>query len=193
MAEVTARIDSVETYDGVAKSSGKPYTRFTVKAGGRKYDTFRREIAEPAAPLKGQLAVIVYSERQNGEYTNYDLEGVKAAPGVAGATETAAQGTVETQAVSNGSNVRSVPAASPRSAISDKDVSIARAVALKAAVETATGLQLVDADAGSIITIADTYLPWLLTGEAKTANPFADLAIQSSDDPVTADGELVKF
>jgi hypothetical protein len=183
MPEVTVEIESVESYDGVAKASGKAYTRYTVKAGGRKYVTFKREVVEPAALLVNQRATLVYTESQNGEYTNYGLEGVKAAPQEAvAATETVSQGTLGAQSVSSGSNVRTVYGAS--AAEQKKDVSIARAVAFKGAVELAAAGVITIESPSSVLDIAARFTPWLLNEAQYPANPFADLAIASSDEPV---------
>jgi hypothetical protein len=181
----------VEIQDVVPKSivtRRGPGTVYNVETSGGKYSTFDQVLASEAGKLKGQPAKISYKTRQNGEFTNYDLLGVEAVvengnglqplqPEVEDITYAAWKAS-QTQAAAS-------PPAQPSNSIevytnseAKKQLSIARSVALKAAVETARGLDVGEAYAGDILHIADTYTNWLLTG---VNNPFAGL-----DQPETA-------
>lgn len=59
-------------------------------ADGREYSTLKGDVASAAEALVGQLATVEYSERQNGQFTNYSLEGISAAPEGATASPVAA-------------------------------------------------------------------------------------------------------
>lgn len=149
MSEVTVTLNDVESRDVTAR--GEPATVYSFKTSdGRKYTTFKRDVAVPGSQLRGRLVTIDYKEQQKGEYTNYYLNSIKLAD--------------------TGEVAETVRVTTADSAVekvfgpSDKDTSIARAVALKAAVETAVGLQLGDADQNAIIVIAGVYAEWLLTG-----------------------------
>lgn len=158
MPEVTVTLNDVDSRD--VKVRGEDATVYSFKASdGRKYDTFKREIAVPGSQLRGRLVVIDFDEVQKGDYTNYKLKGIK----LADAGEAGGGGFAATANLGTSDDI-------PRA--SDKDTSIARAVALKAAVETAVGLQLMDADSDSILGIADVYAGWLLTGSV-AAEPVA--------------------
>lgn len=45
----------------------------------RKYSTFLQPLAQKASSLQGQTVTVSFNERQNGQYVNYDLEGIFAA------------------------------------------------------------------------------------------------------------------
>lgn len=138
MSEVTVTLNDVESKDVQAR--GEDATVYSFKCSdGRKYTTFKRDVAAPGSQLRGRLVTIGFTEKVNGEYTNYYLNSIKPA-------DTATPPNITSQ--------------------SDKDVSIARAVALKAAVETAVGLEMQAANQGDIIAIANVYAGWLLTGSA---------------------------
>lgn len=165
MPEVTVTLENVESKD--VKVRGEDATVYEFKASdGRKYTTFKRDVAVPGATLRGRLVTIVYTEKKKGDFTNYYLESITAAvgdPGVLVDLRGDAPGTWEKQdAQTESANIRSAP---------DKDVSIARAVALKAAVESATGFIDIDT-ATDVLNVADVYVDWLLTG-AVNAEPVA--------------------
>lgn len=156
MSEVTVTLNDVESKDVIAR--GEEATVYTFNCSdGRGYTTFKRDVAIPGSKLRNRLVVLDYSEKawQKGEKSgfNYYLNSIKLAD--AGVVRGAA---IQVDALDN------------RPALitsqSDKDVSIARAVALKAAVETAVGLEMQAANQGDIIAIANVYAGWLLTGAA---------------------------
>jgi hypothetical protein len=148
MPEATVTLNDVESRD--VQSRGETATVYSFKCSdGRKYTTFKRDIAVPGSQLRGRLVTIGYTEKQNGEFTNYYLNSIKLA---------------DTGIILPETPVFTAHPDSPTQ--EKKDVSIARAVALKAAVETAVGLQLEDASWQTILDIADAYVPWLLTGSA---------------------------
>jgi hypothetical protein len=108
----------------------------------------------------GRASSSTTSRARTADYTNYNLNGVKLSefapePGVIlpAAQEYSASPATKTQ--------------------EDRDVSIARAVALKAAVET-TGPD----EPESILAVAGIYVDWLLTGAvvgASVDTPVADV------------------
>src|SRR5581483_4645917 len=113
MPELTLTLNDVESKD-VNTRRGLS-TVYTLKGSdGRTYTTFDRELAVAASELRGKTVVFDYVESKNGDFINYNLNAV---------TEAAGGVDIPVQTI----------AATPST---DKDVSIARAVALKAAVET---------------------------------------------------------
>jgi hypothetical protein len=154
--ETTVTLVDVDSRDVTAR--GEQTTVYSFKASdGRKYDTFRRDIAVPGSTLRGKTVVIDYKERKKGEYTNYDLLSIREAADAV---------------LLQGFKQEPTPNISSQS---DKDVSIARAVALKAAVETAVGLQI-ETDKEGVVAIAGFYADWLLNGTA-VAEPSDDLSM----------------
>lgn len=179
MPETTVTLVDVDSRDVTAR--GEQTTVYSFRCDdGRKYDTFRRDVAVPGSQLRGKRVVIGYTEKQwdNGEKSgiNYNLNSIKEAagdPGVAvdlRSDEGNFAGPVGPIGSILGYNTGG--SAAP----TNKDLAIARAVALKAAVETASRN---DWDYVEIIRIADVYLGWLLNGSEST--------------PVSGDGILVNF
>lgn len=160
MPEVTVTLEDVESKDVNTKRGLG--TVYRLKASdGRTYTTFDREIAKTAAELRGKTVVFDYVQSQNGDFTNYNLNGVKAGTGIPEVANTDNFATQPVTGFHTGDSVTS------------KDTSIARAVALKAAVETVVGSDAYDT-AGvppddTIINIANIYAEWLLTGAVTPA------------------------
>ena len=128
MSQITAVIESVTKKD---LDGGK--TVYTVTADGKKYTTFKSDVATAAKALQGQTAEIARESKQKGEYTNWYINGARP---------------VQAAAV-----IPNTP--------DDKAESIARAVALKAAVDFQAGK-------GSVADVklaANEFLAWL-TGAA---------------------------
>ena len=126
MASITAVVDDV-----TAKQTQSGKTMYTVHANGWKITMFDLDKAEAAKECKGQLSVIEYTEKQNGDYLNRNLLSVKLA--------------------------NPKPAPSFGVEVDPKQESIARAVALKAAVDFQAGK-------GSVLDVklaADEFLAWL--------------------------------
>ena len=165
--ETTVTIESVE---GKSINTRRgPSTVYNVETSdGKRYSTFDSKLAESAATLRGKTAVIEYQVRENVRdgktYVNHDLKGVQ--PAISPADIVPVQIT-ETPRID--------------SQKSDKDLSIARSVALKAAVDTATGLQWTESPSAPVLSLADEYLDWLLNGSKKPAQTV-------TDPPTTAPG-----
>ena len=78
MPSTVTTLTEVRTKSG--SSARGPWTMTIFKAAdGREYTTFKGDLASKANALLNQTVELEYSERQNGQYTNYDLEGVEAA------------------------------------------------------------------------------------------------------------------
>jgi hypothetical protein len=135
-------VDTITSYakkDVQGKFGPSTLTIFQTQSG-REYSTFKGEIASQANLLIGvPNSVIEYDEVRKGEYTNYYLTGAKAG---------------------DGQTANAAPAAATV-APSSKDEAIARAVALKAAVDTLPSLGEPTKDPASVIALADFYLTWL--------------------------------
>lgn len=101
---------------------------YKVKIDGKVYTTFDEKVAREAFALKGKQASVDVEVKQSGEYTNYNLKGV------------AAPAQLEIPSVAG-----------------EKDVQIARAVALKAAVDFQAGKGSV----ADVKLVADEFLAWL--------------------------------
>lgn len=115
--------------DVTAKQTSTGKTMYSVVIDGKKITTFDLPVAEKAKALKGQKATVEFVEKQNGEFLNRNVTGIT------GAAPVAAAFTVEP----------------------GKDEQIARAVALKAAVDFQGGK-------GSVLDVklaADEFLAWL--------------------------------
>ncbi len=140
-------VDTITSYakKDIQTKSGKPGTLTIFQtASGREYSTFKGEIASQANLLIGvPNSVIEYDEVKKGEYTNYYLTGAKAGAG---------------QTANDPAYVATLAPATPGLA---KDEAIARAVALKAAVDTLPSLGEPTKDPASVIALADFYLGWL--------------------------------
>lgn len=105
---------------------------YKVKIDGKTYTTFDERVAKDAFARKGQKVVADVEVKQSGEFTNYNLKGVTAAAEQA-----------------------QIP-----SVAGEREDAIARAVALKAAVDFQAGK-------GSVADVklaADEFLAWL-TGQ----------------------------
>ena len=167
MAEfATVTIDEVIGRDVNVRGEAKRV--FDIKASdGRKYGTFNRKLAEQAGTLKGQVVDIEYSVRVKGDYTNYSLEGLRA-------SESATASTVATNTSSSSEGVSGALTApqAPSTTVTSKDEQIARAVALKAAVEVVSSGYA----EGNIFELAGQYTEWLLTGKigAQKTEPIRD-------------------
>lgn len=176
MPETTVTLVDVDSRDVTAR--GEQTTVYSFKCDdGRKYDTFRRDVAVPGSQLRGKRVVIGYTERpwDNGEKSgiNYNLNSIKEAAGDPGVA-------VDLRSDEGNFAGPDVIGNSLLAANTSKDISIARAVALKAAVETSNGFSP-DAswNAADLLQVADVYLDWLLNGSEST--------------PVSGDGILVNF
>jgi len=70
---------AVHVIDDVVQSTTKTGKDiWKVKIDGKQWSTFDRELAEKALGLKGQKAEVLLEEKQNGEFTNYNIKGVRA-------------------------------------------------------------------------------------------------------------------
>jgi len=75
--ETTIQISEVNSKD--VKTSRGTGTVYNVKASdGREFSTFKKDLGQAAGRLRGQFALIEYSEVQKGEYTNLYLDSVTA-------------------------------------------------------------------------------------------------------------------
>lgn len=183
MPESLVTIEDVESKTIPTKYGQK--TVWNVKASdGRRYGTFDAELGQLAGRLRGQAAVIEYRERQKGEYTNYDIEALRASEfnPVAGESR-------DTPKAQEG--VRQAPVASYGP--SDKDSSIARAVALKAAVELAAGGVIEDPTPDGLLTVSEVFTDWLLTGEGSPKATVVPINSDPGDESEYVDTSLVKF
>lgn len=153
MPEVTVTLEDVESKD-VNTRRGLS-TVYRLKASdGRTYTTFDDKLAKEGAKYRGQTVVLDYVESQNGEYTNYNLNGVKAG---------------EQEFAQNRPDPQLAPGFNPGDSVTSKDTSIARAVALKAAVTyVVAGISPED----DVITLADSWVAWLLTGSTLPEGAF---------------------
>ena len=62
-------------------SSRGPWTLSIFSAGdGREYTTLKGDLASKVKANDGAVFVIDYSERKNGDFTNYNLDGAEVAP-----------------------------------------------------------------------------------------------------------------
>ncbi len=150
MATAVDTITSYAKKDVQGKFGPSTLTIFQTQSG-REYSTFKGEIASQANLLIGvPNSVIEYDEVKKGEYTNYYLTGAKAGDG-----QTA-------NAVATGpSKIQDVSQHSSGAAPTGRNEAIARAVALKAAVDTLPSLGEPTKDPASVIALADFYLTWL--------------------------------
>lgn len=164
-------VQNVESKSGTSQRTGKPYTIFTISTSeGAKVKTFDREVAVKLNETRGQLVTAAVEPKpwtsKDGLKSgiDYDLKSVVSL-GQSGLAP-APQQTVQTGLAQVGTSsiqnpifpTISIPAAS------DKDTQIARAVALKAAVDHVVGLQQ-DAGPQQVIALAKAYEPYLLGKE----------------------------
>ena len=187
MESTVVGIASVESKDiNTAKGPG---TLFIVKDDlGVEYTTFDRELAVQAAGLKGHSATIGFDTTTNVKpnrqgvdttYTNRYLKTLGAGSVVS--TPVASEHTFDSQ-VAPVPTVTAQGVTAPPSGIqaqsshSTQEESIARAVALKAAVELASNGVLEDPTRNGIVRIAESFERYLLGHEALAA---VGLAVQS--------------
>ena len=164
-----------------------PKTVWNIKASdGRYYGTFDAELGQAAGRSRGQQVEIEYEYRQsqkNGNtYDNYDLKALRAST-VQGTTKDT--GNVQ-------ESLTEAPVASQ--AYSGKDSSIARAVALKAAVELAAGGVIEDPTPDGLLTVSEVFTDWLLTGEGSPKAQVVPIRDEDpADDSQYVDTSMVKF
>ena len=171
MPTVVDTITKYSSKDVQGKYGPSKLTTFYTQSG-LELTTFKAEIASQANMLMNQPVKIEYEQVQKGEYTNYYLQSVEPASaanmlmnqqsvepddGIAPLAENNV--TPITSAPSHPSNIDQtdfVP--------SSKDHQIARAVALKAAVDTLPVLEdkSFTSDPAKILALAEFYYEWLL-------------------------------
>ncbi len=149
MATAVDTITSYAKKDVQGRNGKFTMTMFQTQSG-REYATSKGEIASQAVLLMNQPVEIEHEVVQKGDYTNYYLQGVKTVNGAAPVPQTDPG-----------------PSVAPQS---DREDAIARAVALKAAVDTLPSLADIikdDAYAGKVrdpaevLALAEFYLTWL--------------------------------
>jgi len=140
MSSITAVIEDV-----TAKETAKGPI-YHVNAGGKKFATFKADIAEQAKRHVGASCVIGYTEKgreYNGQtYIDYYINSVDS-QGAAPATSASAPGGFS------------------------KDESIARAVALKGAIEFQHG----EGSVADVLMVANEFLAYLLNTPVAAASP----------------------
>lgn len=67
--ETTVMVKEIQPSDG-----NRPHR--LIDGNGTEYSTFKDPIIEPAKALVGAQAVVTYTEKQNGNFTNRYLEGI---------------------------------------------------------------------------------------------------------------------
>ncbi len=140
--ELVATIEKVFTTTG--ESSKGPWTRYDVKAAGKKFQTFKDAVGKQAQKLEGQTVKLTYREVARGEYTNYELDAVE--PDDRGAAFTNA----EVKEIQSSDDVR--------------QLRIMRQSALDRAISTvAAGIVEVDG-ADALFAIANTYIDYFVNG-----------------------------
>ena len=153
MASITAVVEDV-----TAKETAKGPI-YNINAGGKKFSTFKVEIAEQAKRAVGINSVLGYTEKGrefNGKtYVDYYLNSVDT-QGAAPAATTFA----------------------PASGGFSKDESIARAVALKGAIEFQHG----EGSVADVLMVANEFLAYLLKTPAAPASPAVAVFSGPSDD-----------
>jgi hypothetical protein len=77
---VTVTVESIDTKEGVGKT-GKPYTKWAIKAGGDYYSTFQHNVIAPAMGGEGKTFEIDYEV--DGNFKN--LKAVRSLTGQAAA------------------------------------------------------------------------------------------------------------
>ena len=162
-------VQNVESKSGVSQRTQKPYTIFTITtAEGGKVKTFDREVAVKLNETRGQLVTAAVEPKpwtsRDGLKSgiDYDLKSVVSL-GQSGLAPTHTQFVANNPSQPVQPNPTSFPTISIPAA-SDKDAQIARAVALKAAVDHVVGLQQ-DAGPQQVIALAKAYEPYLLGKE----------------------------
>lgn len=183
MAEAIVQIEDVESR--VVNTRNGQKTVYNISASdGRRYGTFNEDLGRKAGQLRGQSAVLDYSVRESHKdgktYTNYDLKDIRANqfapqnPGIILPEQT--------------EKILQQYTASPQiTTQEDKNVSIARAVALKAAVDLASGGVIEDPSKEGLILVSEYFTDWLLGKQFNV--PLADVVTlnQTSDPGDTSD------
>lgn len=143
MASITAVVEDV-----TAKETAKGPI-YNINAGGKKFSTFKVEIAEQAKRAVGINSVLGYTEKgreYNGKtYIDYYLN------------------SVDTQGAAPATGGGFAPASGGFS----KDESIARAVALKGAIEFQHG----EGSVADVLMVANEFLAYLMNTPAAPASP----------------------
>jgi hypothetical protein len=154
MASITAVVEDV-----TAKETAKGPI-YNINAGGKKFSTFKVEIAEQAKRAVGINSVLGYTEKgreYNGKtYMDYYLD------------------SVDTQGAAPATGGGFAPASGGFS----KDESIARAVALKGAIEFQHG----EGSVADVLMVANEFLAYLLKTPAAPASPAVAAFSGPSDD-----------
>lgn len=148
----------IETVEGKSTSKGTVY-EIKIK-DGETYSTWDQAVATEARNAVGSVVTADVAVKQNGKYTNRYWNGFTPA---AGAHSNATQTTPTVSAP-----IPQQPASTP----SDKDAQIARAVALKAAVDMANGGLLGEPTPALVVATAQQFEPYLL-GVAQPAGKVA--------------------
>jgi hypothetical protein len=79
MSTATITVESIDTKEGVSDKTGKPWTKYALKAGDDYYSTFQRQVIEPALGGEGKTFEIDYEV--DGKFKN--LKAVRPASGQA--------------------------------------------------------------------------------------------------------------
>ena len=147
MAEIVAPISEVQT-----KTLPTGVVIYIVKAAGKEYSTRDRSLAQIGYRAVGSDVLLDYDEKKNDKgFTNRYLNHIAPVDG---------GGPAEAGLPPSGLFDDSEPEVARASGI-DKDEQIARAVALKAAVDTLPQLPAEQRTAASVLQIADFYMPFL--------------------------------
>ena len=75
--ETVVTIDDVKILKTGVNKKGNPYTMAGVVGGGKTFVTFKNELREEAEGHKGATAKVLYTQEQNGDYTNYTLQALE--------------------------------------------------------------------------------------------------------------------
>jgi hypothetical protein len=68
MSTATITVESIDTKEGVSDKTGKPWTKYALKAGDDYYSTFQRQVIEPALGGEGKTFEIDYEV--DGKFKN---------------------------------------------------------------------------------------------------------------------------
>jgi hypothetical protein len=129
---------AVHVIDDVVQSQTKTGKDiWKVKIDGKQWSTFDRDLAEKALALKGQKAEVLLEESVKGEFTNYNIKGVRP--------------------------VANAPAKPSFTVEAGPQENIARSVALKAAVDFQGG----KGNVADVLLVANEFLAWLAGSPAK--------------------------
>ena len=139
---------------------------YDIKADGKKFSTKKSNIAERAKEFHNRQATLEYTEKQNGQYTNYYLENVTA-PGGGGPSG------------SSGTGSRGM---------SPEDV--LRVTRLSAVSSAATLLNGTSTDAETLFKIADAIVAYAYRGRpGSTTNAYSEpepvqVPLSAADDDI---------